>query len=152
MIDNLIIRNYKPEDYEQIIRNQKISENDMFDETWDARENFEQLSKDNPSNILVAEIDGEVVGSEIIAPVFAPKVAMLFRLTVKREFRNRGIATKLLEKACEVCATRGITELGFWVNAQNDSLQNFYIQRGFSPSTDHDFKYFWINLKEKNEK
>jgi ribosomal protein S18 acetylase RimI-like enzyme len=143
----MIIRNYQPSDYDQMIANQRAAENNMYNDNWDSRANFEYLTKLNPSNILVAEMNGGgIVGSLLICPL-GPDQATLYRVTTKNEFQKQGIATELLKKATEVLRERGVTEIGMFVNSSNQELLDFYSKRGFSSSSTKTFKYLWKATK-----
>ncbi|MDR0956017.1 MAG: GNAT family N-acetyltransferase [Candidatus Nomurabacteria bacterium] len=146
----LMIRVYRPSDFAQIVRNLKVSENNMYDENVDSEADFSDLVKRHPENILVAEIDGEIVGSELIVPL-EPDQATLCRLAVKKDFRNRGVATELLKKAVDSAKQRGFKELGMYVDAGNAELLNFYDRRGFCWNGGHTYKYLQNDLSKLKE-
>jgi len=147
---DLVIREYKSNDYDRIV--QILKDAELYDEIWGSRANFTDLASRNSDNIFVAEMNGEIVGVQRIVPQ-GPDLAILYRLAVKAEFRERGIATRLLEKAAEIAKKRGICELGMYVDSRNDKLLNFYSERNFRGNINHDYKYLWQDLsKSKEEK
>lgn len=135
------IRNYQPSDYPQIKAN--LEEADMFDEIWDSEENLQGMIKNNPEAILVAE-DGEVIGNIFFVP-YGSKVGYLFRLAVKKEYRQKGIATQLIEKAIESARRKGFIEIALFADSDKKNLLNFYQKRNFQKSKDSLY-CFWKSI------
>lgn len=125
------IRNYHNSDYSQVLT--LIKEGDLFDSVWDTEENFSGMSDRDPESMIVAEIDGQIVGNIFLVP-YGSKVTFLFRLAVKKSHQRQGIATQLLEKAREHLLTRGYTEVGLLVDSGDEELQKYYERRGFKRS------------------
>lgn len=136
------IRNYANQDYFQVTS--ILKEVNLFDEVWDSEDNLKSMIEKDSNSILVAEINGKIVGNLLIVP-YGGKVAYLFRLAVKKEFRQQGIATKLIKKAEEIIKQSGVLEFGLYVDSGNLSLHDFYKERGFkiSPAT---YYYMWKEL------
>jgi ribosomal protein S18 acetylase RimI-like enzyme len=145
---NAVIRNYQPEDFDQIVRNLQISENNMYAEDWDSRANYDDLSRRDVSNVLVAEASGDVVGSVILLPL-GPDAVLLFRLAVCKDFRSHGIATQLLEKARAVCKKRGAKSITLWVDADNEQLLDFYRKRGYSHGSKKTYACLWTDIEKE---
>jgi ribosomal protein S18 acetylase RimI-like enzyme len=135
---NLQIRNYKKADYAAI--KQLLENNNMFDPIWDSEINYASLIKKNPKAIQVATIDNKVTGN-IIINFHGSQVAFLFRLCVKKEFRNQGIGSKLLFRAEEIARACNTKEITFSVNTQKEHLPKFYGKRGYKTSGRH---YIWM--------
>lgn len=132
------IRNYQKSDYQEV--SSILQEAEMFDEIWDSEENLDGIVRTNPDSILVAEEDGKVVGNIFLIP-FGSKIIWLFRLVVAKEFRRKGIATQLINRALEIVKGRGAQEVGFYVDSTNEELLSFYKKRGFEKSGK---KYYYL--------
>jgi ribosomal protein S18 acetylase RimI-like enzyme len=133
------IRFYKKEDYPDV--SQILKEADLFDSIWDSEENLSGMIAKDPETILVATEDDNVVGN-VFLMYYGPKLQYLFRLAVKKEFRQKGIATRLIEEAMKMAVKRKANEVGMYVDASNLNLQSFYKKRGFKKSKSSYF-YMW---------
>ena len=133
------VRPYRPEDYPTIKRN--LESANMFDEMWDGQTNVDSLAAEEPTNILVAEQDGKVVGSLFIDQ-FGADLAFIYRVVVDEKYRGQGIATSLLTAARDTLAKRGVKEVALFVNSEDDGLQDFYARQGFKKGT-RSYKAMW---------
>ena len=91
---------------------------------------------DEHHELLVAELDGEIVGFLLLAIVYdllegAP-VGYVQDLYVRADCRSRGLGTALLEKAVEDARARGAVELHVGVHPENELAIRFYEGRGFT--------------------
>lgn len=136
------IRNYDSSDYQEVVST--LKESDLFDDVWDSEKNLNGITSKDSSNILVAEEDGTIIGNVFIVR-YGNEVSYLFRLAVKKGFRQKGVASALIEKAEAVIKLGGSAEVGLYVDSGNINLQEFYKKRGFriSPKTYH---YMWKQL------
>ncbi|KKQ35035.1 MAG: GCN5-related N-acetyltransferase [candidate division WS6 bacterium GW2011_GWA2_37_6] len=149
------IRTYKETDYLDIEMN--LKEAGLFNEVWDSKKNLAGIIKNFPEGIIVAT-DGkesaendkndkkseEVIGSAFIIPHGA-KVAYLFRLTVKAEYRSKGVGSALIEYAEKMLKEKGFKEVGIYVNAMNKNLKAYYTKRNFT-TTDRPWVYMFKEL------
>lgn len=76
-------------------------------------------------------------------------IPYLEALEVKKEFRNQGIATSLMEEAEKILKSKGFTKVGLAVGVNNDNAYKLYEHLGFSedPTIDK-FLVSWI-LEDK---
>jgi len=81
------------------------------------------------SDLIVADIGGKVVG--YIALVDYGREAKIISFAVKREFRGKGIGTKLLKTAIERCKQRGKERILLEVRVSNTTAQRLYKKNGF---------------------
>lgn len=133
------IRFYKKTDYLAV--KAILQEADLFDEVWDGEENLAGMKL-----ILVAEENKQIVGNIFIMP-YGPKVAYLFRLAVKKEYRNQGVATRLLKEAEAIGKKRGFKEIALLVDKDNSDLHDFYYKREYKTSEKkHAYYCFWKQL------
>ncbi len=137
----ITIREYNKSDYPQVIA--IIKDGDLYDSVWDTEENFSGMCDRDPQSMLVAEIDGEIVGNIFLVP-YGSKVTFLFRLAVKKSHQRQGIATQLLEHAQEYLLKNSYTEVGLLVDSGDEELQNYYEKRGFKRSK----KAYYYMFKE----
>lgn len=138
----LLIRKYKEGDYKQVEEN--LREAGLFDETWDSEKNVNGMVAKDPGSIIVAEEAEKVVGSVFLV-YQGPKLVYLFRLVVKKEYRGKGIASKLIEKAYEIAKNNGVEEIGMYVDSSNKDLHEFYGKRDFKRSKST-YYYMWKDI------
>lgn len=91
----LQIRLYHPNDYIHVKQN--LIESGQFDPIWDSSDNLNGIMNQGGA-ILLGLIDGIIVGSVCIVS-YGTEASQLFRLNVKKEHRNKGIGTKLIQQA-----------------------------------------------------
>lgn len=103
------------------------------------REAFARTQRQMMS-MLVAETEGTIVGQVWIDYARDPGVAYLWAVRVRRQWRRRGIASRLLDAAERVSASRGFSHVELEVEIANKLAQGFYQRRGYvaigrNPST-----------------
>ena len=136
------IRNYTNDDYQGV--KALLQEADLFASTWDSQENLKGMILQDRESILVAVEGNVIVGNIFIIP-FGPKVAHLYRLVVKKEYRKRGIASQLIQKAESIIKKKGGVEIGLYVDTQHEELKTFYKKRNFKTSG-KEFIHMWKEL------
>ncbi len=82
-----------------------------------------------PESLLVAELDGAVVGAVIAG--FDGVRGWIYHLAVAPAHRRRGIATRLLRGAEAVLGARGCSKINLQVRATNESVVAFYRALGY---------------------
>lgn len=82
------------------------------------------------SDLLVADIGGKVVGYVAIMDIDREN-SKIVSLAVKKEFRRRGIGTKLLSTAIERCKERNKRKILLEVRVSNYIAQKLYKKMGF---------------------
>ncbi len=85
---------------------------------------------DDFENLLVAEVDGEVVGT-IAYQVYDKETAELKRLYVNNKCRGLGVANKLLSSIIESIKNDGYTKLYLETWKQFEGARRFYEKNGF---------------------
>jgi GNAT superfamily N-acetyltransferase len=91
----------------------------------------------NDERIIVAELDGSVVGWTSIALVdhfYTPLYAEISGLIVDEKRRGYGIGALLLEEAKAWAKARGVDTLRLRANALRKDAHRFYIREGFIKS------------------
>jgi ribosomal protein S18 acetylase RimI-like enzyme len=82
-----------------------------------------------PESVLVAEIDGDVVGAVIAG--FDGVRGWIYHLAVAPAHRRRGIATRLMRGAEAALRAHGCSKINLQVRATNQSVVAFYRTLGY---------------------
>ena len=96
--------------------------------------------------LLVAEVDGDVVGLVRVqaleraevpdVPALTPRrYAMVQELAVAQTHQRRGIGTRLMTEAHRWARDRGVTEVGLSVYEFNQPALRLYSKLGYSPDS-----------------
>ncbi len=121
--------------------------NEEFDPAWavaeDAEEQARRLAVEYAGGrglTLVAVSDEEVVGYLHVEvrenPMLASKrLGVITELYVLPSHRGRGIASRLVEEAQRILASRGVEHVAAEFPTQNYVAEGFYKSRGFRPYT-----------------
>lgn len=112
----------------------------------------DKISKGIP--VIVADIDGRVVGFISYGPFRAwpaYKYSVEHSVYVDREFRNQGIAKKLLIRLIEVVSKKDIHTLIAGIDADNSASIHLHQQLGFQDAghfSEVGYKFGkWLNLR-----
>lgn len=122
----VMIRDYQDSDYEEVRQN--LLNGGLFYELSDTRDNLRRKSERDPESIIVAEYDHAVVGNVFF--VEDGWMPWIFRLAVRKEYRERGIGSLLMDEAEKRLKARGYQLIGFFVNEQEPEAQEWYTKRG----------------------
>ena len=128
---------YKDDFYDEV--KQILQEANLYDETWEARENLKRKIERDPQSILIANEDDSIVGCVFI--VEDGWNGFIWRLCVKESHRKRGIGSVLMQKAEDIIRSRGIKEVSLFVDPKNDSLKNWYQNQDYIKASDWTFMY-----------
>jgi ribosomal protein S18 acetylase RimI-like enzyme len=139
MVDTISIRNYKKDHYASV--KEILIEGELFDKTWDAEELLEKRIAEKPDSIIVAIIDGKVLGCVYLVDDFLP---FIFRLAVKKTYRKRGIGKMLVQEAVQRLKKHGHKEIALFVDNEKDELKNWYRRQGFRESSSS-----WVGFWKK---
>ncbi len=143
---NVEVRSYTPEDYEGVKKNLEAA--DMWDYTADTQENLQSMIDQNPDAVLVAELDGEVIGSIYTTP-FGINVGLIWRLAVLEEHRRKGIASQLLKEMTTRLEERGVKEIWGFIDTTKPELDKFYKNHSYEYNPDHIYYAIWKPIKDK---
>ena len=106
-------------------------------EEYKVEEWFENIVNDKSNIIIVAKEDDLIVGylfCKIITVDDDPTLeseALIDGLYVEDEFRNKGIATKLIEAAKKWCREQNVKYININVFDENSIALNLYYKMGF---------------------
>jgi ribosomal protein S18 acetylase RimI-like enzyme len=126
------LRQYRDSDYIEVKKN--LIEGGIFDKYVDTRKNFKSKSCRNPESMVVAELDGKIIGS-----VFAIEddwVAYLFRLVVKKEFRGKDVGLRLSSYAEKILKEKGYKYVSVFISINNEISKRFALDNGYEVEGD----------------
>jgi ribosomal protein S18 acetylase RimI-like enzyme len=82
-------------------------------------------------DVLIAEVDGEIVGHALIIETGEPETFEVKSLAVREDLRSRGIGAALIRAACDHCRDRGGRMLQLATAAASIPALQFYQRQGF---------------------
>ncbi len=104
-------------------------ENECFENFWSFKTISDTFLQDNFIGFVAVE-DGKIIG--FIATVWCVDECEIELIAVKKEYRNRLIATSLLNTAIEKFKEMKIIKLFLEVRRSNEVAQSFYEKQGFT--------------------
>lgn len=122
------IRHAKIEDFSSFVSLEKI----CFKEETFSKKQLKYLFFRAKSIVLVAALEGEVVGSMIILLRERVSYARIYSLNVHPQRRRAGIGRLLMDTALELLKEKGFGKVSLEVGVNNRAAQNLYRQKGFA--------------------
>jgi ribosomal protein S18 acetylase RimI-like enzyme len=96
----------------------------------DQLEEIEKKVRRDPDLFLVAEADGQIVGSVIGG--FDGRRGMIYHLAVASEYRRQGLAKRLMDEVEDRLRQKGCRKAYLLVKKGNDTAKIFYETRGWA--------------------
>ncbi len=136
------VRSYVPSDYKQVASLYKNGNlyGGQYDESRDSRERLQKRIEADSDAILVAEENGNIVGT--VSLIEDGRVAWLFRFCVAEGVDD--IAKALLDKALEALRRKGHQQVLVYTSVGNENLNSRYEKLGFTKGGD--YTCFWKNI------
>jgi [ribosomal protein S18]-alanine N-acetyltransferase len=106
-------------------------ENICFKEETFHRRQLKYLLQKARSIILVAEIEGNIIGSIIILLREHILNARIYSFNVHPEHRRKGIASSLMDTVFDILKEKGYNKITLEVGVNNRIAQNLYQSKGF---------------------
>jgi ribosomal protein S18 acetylase RimI-like enzyme len=103
--------------------------------------------KFDPSLWEIASVDGEHVGCVLISPLVGGSLAEIVYMGAAPKWRGRGVGRLLLNRAIELCARCGASEISVAVDERNAPARQLYARFGFSPTGERDA---YIRVRKTN--
>lgn len=97
-----------------------------FDDFWKPQ-NLKSELQNVSSKYIVAKENGEIVG--LAGIWYSVDDAHITNIVVRKNYRNKGIGSRLLENLIELAKTK--TSLTLEVNTKNEIAQKLYLKYGF---------------------
>ena len=123
------IRDFQIEDYDNLISLWKKAKLEHKAKGRDRREKIEKELKESPSFILVAEVDGKLVGS--VLGSHDGRKGWLNRLAVAPEYRKKSIARKLVNEAEKKLEESGIEIIACLIEGWNTQSMKVFEKLGY---------------------
>lgn len=93
---------------------------------------WQELVSNELAEVLIAAIDGQVVGTVMLEPDEVDGSWWLKRLHVDPEYWGHGIGSVLHDEAITTAWQRGVDQLNLWVLEQNDRARQMYERRSWN--------------------
>lgn len=139
----LKIREIKPEDAERFVGLMKQVESEAEFMLMEAGERkitpeqqlkqLEQMQKTSHSTIFVAEDGGDLIGYLVVVggTAIRKKHSAYLVIGILREYRGKGVGTRLFQRMEEWAVTHGISRLELSVVTENEAGISLYKKMGF---------------------
>ncbi len=129
---SIIVRSGRLEDVDS-----EVELHRSVDWCYDERNTLAEYHDDayEPSSVLIAESDGEVVGKLELFTAWKSthgRFALIRRFVVAEGWRGKGVGTRLLEAAEARARERGCAFLELTVDVTNPEAHAFYKRTGFT--------------------
>ncbi|MFA4934402.1 MAG: N-acetyltransferase [Candidatus Methanoperedens sp.] len=121
------IRAAEKEDFAAIVGLEEI----CFKEETFPKKQLRYLLFKAKSIVLVAALEGKLIGSMIILLRAHISNARIYSLNVHPEYRRIGIASLLMDTALEFLKERGFKKITLEVGVNNKAARNLYRSKGF---------------------
>jgi len=108
-------------------------EADMWPHVGEDRAWLEAAVARNPGLFLVYREKGRVIGTGLGA--WDGLRGWVYRLAVKKEYRGRGIGTRLLREVEKRLRTAGARQVNLMVYEKNHVALEYYLKRGYEQTT-----------------
>lgn len=118
-----------PHDYHALIELWSGMEKGVHVGRSDAPEEIEKKTLRDPDLFLVAESDGQIVGSVIGG--YDGRRGLIYHLAVAREFRRHGVGSQLLDEVEARLRGKGCLKCYLMVTPDNSEAERFYEKRGW---------------------
>lgn len=109
----------------------------------DSKEGVEIFLKRNPSTSVVAEADGEIIGSILCG--HDGRRGCLYHVCVKEEYRMQGIGKEMVVFCMEALKKEKINKVSLIAFTQNDIGNAFWNQIGWTKREDLNYYDFVLN-------
>ena len=122
--NNIVITKMQFEDLQNIKQNLQSD----YDDFWDLDVISEELKCEN-SIYIVAKSQDEIMGFAGIKVILDE--AELMNIVTKKDSRNLGIATKMMEKIIQICKENKVSKINLEVNVKNTIAIKLYKKYNF---------------------
>ncbi|MCR5053291.1 MAG: GNAT family N-acetyltransferase [Lachnospiraceae bacterium] len=109
----------------------------------DSREGVERFLRRNPGNSVVAEKDGEIVGTILCG--HDGRRAGFYHVCVKEEYRKQGIGKAMVSFAMEILRKEKVNKISLVAFKDNELGNNFWNKEGWERREDLNMYDFALN-------
>lgn len=141
---NIDIRSYRDSDYLKVHALYQDSQlyGGQFDPVRDAREVLQKRIHADANAILIAEINGIIVGT--LSYIEDGRVAMLFRFAVQKGGMEPQVTEALLDKASFHLKAKGHKQVLIYSPAEDERLHGRYTDLGMHRG--NDYTCYWKEI------
>jgi ribosomal protein S18 acetylase RimI-like enzyme len=118
-----------PQDYHALIELWSGIEKGVHVGRSDVPKEIERKTLRDPDLFLVAEKDGQIIGSVIGG--YDGRRGLIYHLAVAREFRQHGVGSQLLDEVETRLCGKGCLKCYLMVTPDNPEAERFYEKRGW---------------------
>lgn len=138
------IRNYNSDDYEQVADLYKQSDlyGGEFDNARDSKNRLQELTKNKPDSILVAELNNEIMGTVTLFE--HGRSAWLYRFAVKNGQHEDMTTVELWNNAKEILKQKGHTQVLVYAPVGEKKFEDRYTRLDFKKG--NEFTAFWQDI------
>ena len=134
----MIVRDYTPKDA-AAFRDLNLAWVEKYftveAEDWAQLEDPQTHILDKGGAILIAELEGEAVGTVGLVPGHGPGVLELIKMSARSDIQGRGIGRALMEAAITKSRDMGATKIWLETNTSLDAALALYRKSGFRELT-----------------
>ena len=109
----------------------------------DSREGVVRFLRRNPGNSVVAEKDGEIIGTILCG--HDGRRAGFYHVCVKEEYRNRGIGKSMVSFAMEILRKEKVNKISLVAFKDNEVGNHFWNREGWERREDLNMYDFVLN-------
>lgn len=146
MTDDIIIRQMTIEDYDQVKALWMSISGFGIRSVDDSREGIERFMQRNPSTSVVAEKDGEIVGSILCG--HDGRTACFYHVCVKASLRRQGIGKAMASAAMKQLHSEHVSKISLVAYKRNEVGNQFW--NGFGWVLRDDLNTYDFILNEEN--
>lgn len=137
------IRAMKIGDYSEVYKLWKEIKGFGIRSIDDSRESIEVFLKRNPETSIVAEKDGQIVGSVLCG--HDGRCGYFYHVCVREGFRRQGIGNAMVVKAMEALQREKINKVALIAFTENDIGNAFWNKIGWTKREDLNYYDFTLN-------
>ena len=130
----MIIRLMTIEDYEKVYQLWLSCEGMGLNNLDDSKDGIAKYLNRNPETCFVAEKSDEIVG--VIIAGHDGRRGFIYHTAVNSDYRNQGIATKLVDVTMDALKANGINKVALVVFDRNEVGNTFWEKVGFTARED----------------
>ncbi len=149
MSDNqdIVIRTMLVSDYDQVARLWTSISGFAIRSLDDSREGISRFLQRNPSTSVVAENNGEIVGTILCG--HDGRQACFYHVCVKKEYRMQGIGTRMAQAATQALAAEKINKAYLIAFKKNEAGNAFWKSVGWDFRDDRNYYEFVLNKENQ---
>lgn len=134
MDERIIIREFRPDQYDSLVKMWSEAGLAFKPAGRDSRDKLESELDRGPGVLLVAELEGELVGSVLVT--HDGRKGWINRLAVLPAWRREGIASSLVAEAQNILDRAGIEITAVLIEGDNPESKNLFRKLGFAQHSD----------------